>query len=163
MDAPEDLSRRRALAAALSATVAATPSLAGAVGVGPEPGARDTVAFLKRIYTHDRVALFGAMKADFKLHSPGQNLIAGTYVGPEGFTAHVNHMKELCGDTFREELQDTFLANENWGLVVHRMTAERNGRRLDMWGFGLWRFEDGMLTDHWEAVGDQKTWDEFWS
>jgi hypothetical protein len=43
------------------------------------------------------------------------------------------------------------------------MTAERNGKHLDTWGFGLWRFEDAQLTDHWESVGDQAHWDDFWS
>ncbi|QKS00093.1 nuclear transport factor 2 family protein [Sphingomonas sp. CL5.1] len=123
----------------------------------------DTIALLKRIYAHDREALYGNMRPDFTVHSPGQNLIAGTYVGPEAFKAHMAKMQSLCGNTFREELQDTFLANDTWGLVVHRMTAERNGKRLDTWGFGLWRFEDGKLTDHWESVGDQAHWDDFWS
>ncbi len=123
----------------------------------------DTIALLKRIYAHDREALYGNMRADFTVHSPGRNLIAGTYVGADAFKAHMAKMQSLCGNTFREELQDTFLANDTLGLVVHRMTAERNGKRLDTWGFGLWRFEDGKLTDHWESVGDQGHWDDFWS
>ena len=123
----------------------------------------DTIALLKRIYAHDPEALYGNMRADFTVHSPGRNLIAGTYVGADAFKAHMAKMQSLCGNTFREELQDTFLANDTWGLVVHRMTAERNGKRLDTWGFGLWRFEDGKLTDHWESVGDQGHWDDFWS
>jgi len=121
------------------------------------------VDLLKRIYAHDREALYGNMRHDFTVHSPGQNLIAGTYVGSEAFKAHMAKMQALCDHTFREELQNTFLANDTWGLVVHRMTAERNGKRLDTWGFGLWRFEDGQLTDHWESVGDQAHWDDFWS
>lgn len=123
----------------------------------------DTIALLKRIYAHDREALYGNMRADFTVHSPGRNLIAGTYVGADAFKAHMAKMQSLCGNTFREELQDTFLANDTWGLVVHRMTAERSGKRLDTWGFGLWRFEEGKLTDHWESVGDQGHWDDFWS
>jgi ketosteroid isomerase-like protein len=124
------------------------------------------VDLLKRIYAHDREALYGSMRPDFTVHSPGQNLIAGTYVGAEAFKAHMQKMQALCNHTFEEELQDTFLANDTWGLVVHRMTAERNGKHLDTWGFGLWRFEDGQLTDHWEnweSVGDQAHWDDFWS
>ena len=123
----------------------------------------DTIVLLKRIYAKDREALFGAMRDDFTVHSPGQNLIAGTYVGPQAFKDHMARMQALCNHTFKEELQDTFLANDTWGVVVHRMTAERNGKRLDTWGFGLWRFEDGKLTDHWESVGDQAHWDDFWS
>lgn len=123
----------------------------------------DTVALLNRIYAHDREALFGNMRPDFTVHSPGQNILAGTYVGPEAFKAHIERIHALTNNTFKEELQNTFLANDTWGLVVHRMTAERNGKRLDTWGFGLWRFEDGKLTDHWESVGDQAHWDDFWS
>ncbi len=156
------ISREQAFASAAS-ELNETSALAGTGSAGSRGKIRDTIGFLKQIYTHDRETLFGAMAPDFKLHSPGHNLIAGTYVGPEGFTEHVKHMQLLCDGSFEEELQDTFLANDSWGMVVHRMTAIRGNQSLDMWGFGLWRFDNGWLTDHWEAVGDQTLWDEFWS
>jgi len=103
------------------------------------------------------------MRDDFTVHSPGQNILAGTYVGPEAFKAPIARIHAETDNTFHEELQGTFFADDTWGLVVHRMTAERKGKKLDTWGFGLWRFEDGKLTDHWESVGDQAHWDDFWS
>lgn len=157
-----DISREQAFASA-AAELSGPAAFAATASTVSSGKIRDTVGFLKQIYTHDRETLFGAMAPDFKLHSPGHNLIAGTYVGPEGFTAHVKHMHALCDGSFEEELQDSFLANDSWGLVVHRMTAVRGNQSLDMWGFGLWRFNDGWLTDHWEAVGDQALWDQFWS
>ena len=158
----EKISREQAFATAAAELSGSASSADTAMAPGSGK-IRDTIGFLKQIYTHDRETLFGAMAPDFKLHSPGHNLIAGTYVGPEGFTEHVKHMQLLCDGSFEEELQDTFLANDRWGLVVHRMTAIRGSQNLDMWGFGLWRFDNGWLTDHWEAVGDQTLWDEFWS
>lgn len=118
---------------------------------------------LKRIYAKDREALFGNMREDFTVHSPGQNILAGTYVGAQAFKDHIARIHALTDNTFKEELQGTFFADETWGLVVHWMTAQRNGKSLATWGFGLWRFENGLLTDHWESVGDQAHWDDFWS
>ncbi len=48
-------------------------------------------------------------------------------------------------------------------MVVHRLTASRGDMELDTWGFGLWKFESGLLAGHWESVGDPDHWDAFWS
>lgn len=119
---------------------------------------------LRRIYSKDRETLYANLHDEFVVHSPGTNLIAGEKVGKEAFKQHIETIYGLTDGTFTEDLQGTFLANDTWGLVVHRMTADRGEHHLDTWGFGIWRRgEDGLLTDHWEAVGDQRHWDAFWS
>jgi|TARA_R100001198_G_C5241787_1_gene219363 hypothetical protein len=72
-------------------------------------------------------------------------------------------MHELSGGTFNHDVQETFLADDNWGMVVHNMRGEREGKKLAMFGFGLFQFRDGMLGAHWESVEDQNAWDDFWS
>lgn len=48
-------------------------------------------------------------------------------------------------------------------MVVSRITAESNGKKLDVRGFGPWRFQDGKLIDNREIANDQAHWDAFWS
>jgi predicted SnoaL-like aldol condensation-catalyzing enzyme len=100
---------------------------------------------------------------EFVIHSPGHNLIAGEKRGMDGVERHAAQMLKMTDGTFHKELQGTYLADDTWGMVVHHMTAQRSGMHLSMWGFGLWRFSDGKLAEHWEAVGDQEVWDRFWS
>lgn len=120
-----------------------------------------TIELLKKIYA-DFEAVPPNLHSEFKLHSPGQSPVAGEFDGLDGLIAHLSYMQELSGNTMRLEPQ-SFLADEKWGMVVSRITAERNGRQLDMPGFGLWRFQDGKLIDHWESVSNQARWDDFWS
>ena len=101
---------------------------------------------------------------DFVLYSPGASLIAGTFHGADGMREHFALMKGLTNDTLHHALQGTYLADEKWGMVVHRLTATRDdGRALDTWGFGLSQFEGERVVGHWESVGDPVHWEEFWS
>lgn len=120
-----------------------------------------TLELLKTIYA-DSDALAPNLHPDFKLYSPGQNLVAGVFDGLEGMFQHVGQMNELADDGMSLE-GHTFLADENWGLAVSHVTAERNGKKLDVQGLGIWRFKDGKLYKHWEAVSDPDAWDDFWS
>ena len=120
-----------------------------------------TVELLRRIYA-DIGALGANLHPEFKVHAPGQNLIAGEFAGLDGLMAHLSKMQELTNSSLK--LQPvSFLADDGWGMVVSQLSAERNDKRLDAQGFGVWRFQDGKIIDHWEAVSDQAHWDDFWS
>lgn len=121
-----------------------------------------SIELLKKIY-NDANLVFDYLHPDFTLHSPGQNLIAGTYYGADGIREHFADMERLSGGSFNHDVHETFLADDNWAMVVHCMEGERNGKRMNMWGFGLFRFKDGLIIDHWESVADQNQWDNFWS
>lgn len=118
---------------------------------------------LKRFYNRDRSALFDNMHPDYKNHTPGNNPIAGSHAGPEGMMKHFEDHRFHSGGTFRAQHQDVFLADDVWGYVPVRLTAERNGKKLDMLAFGVWRFIDGKFVDHWENPTDLKAFDEFWA
>lgn len=120
------------------------------------------VELLKRIYTVPGAAL-EYLHPDFTLYSPGNSPIAGTFHGKDEMLEHFADMERLSGGTFKHDVQEAFLADDKWGMVVNILEGERNGITLDMWGFGLWRFEDGLLRDHWESPADTAKWDEFWS
>ncbi|MCJ2188444.1 nuclear transport factor 2 family protein [Novosphingobium beihaiensis] len=117
---------------------------------------------LKGVYANPET-VFSKLHPDFMLYSPGQNLIAGVFHGAEGMKAHFEQMDAMTSNTLTHNLTGTYLADGGWGMVVHRLTAQRNGKALDTQGFGLWQFKDGLLSGHWESVGDQAHWDDFWS
>ena len=120
------------------------------------------VELLKKIYANPDL-VFEHLHPDFTLHSPGNSPIAGTFHGAEGIREHFADMDARSTGSFNHDVHEAYLADENWGMVVHCMQGERNGVHLDMWGFGLWRFKDGLIIDHWENVADPKLWDQFWS
>ena len=124
-------------------------------GGGSDTGHSDPEDVLSRVIEH--------LSDDFTVFSPGQSPIAGTFVGLEEFLGHLKKMQSLCSGSFHEELEGTFLADDKFGMVVHRLKGEREGKTLDTWGFGLFRFEDDKVVAHWECVGDQQQWDNFWS
>jgi ketosteroid isomerase-like protein len=107
--------------------------------------------------------LFDHLHPDFTVHSPGNSPIAGTFHGADGMREHVMYMHERSGGSFRHDTHETYLADDNWGMVVHRMTGERNGMKLEMLGFGLWQFQDDLILTHWERVEHPDVWDRFWS
>lgn len=120
------------------------------------------VQLLKDIYANPEL-VFEHLHPDFTLHSPGQSPIAGKFYGADGIREHFADMDRLSADSFNHDVKEAYLADDNWGMVVHFMEGERNGVKLAMNGFGLWRFKDGKIIDHWEAVADQELWDRFWS
>ena len=98
----------------------------------------------------------------FKLHAPGQNSVGGEFEGLDGMMTHLGSMHALSNGTMKLD-PHSYFADDNWGMVISHITAERDGKKLDVQGFGLWRFEDGKLTDHWEYADNAAVWDDFWS
>lgn len=117
---------------------------------------------LRRIYAKDRDALYGNLHMDFVCHTPGSSQIAGSFRGAEGMRWHVQQMQELTGQTFRPRHEDVFMLAGDWATVPVRLAAFRQGKTLDMRAFGVWRFADGLLAEHWEMPVDLAVFDEFW-
>lgn len=121
----------------------------------------DNLELLKGIYGRT-IDPAQHLTSDFTLHTPGNSPLAGKFVGLEEFGQHLEAIQELSNGTFKLEPL-TFMAADDWGLCISRLTAERNGKSLDTNGFGLWRFEDGKLAEHWEYNRHAAEWDRFWS
>lgn len=117
---------------------------------------------LKKIYANPEI-VFDYLHPDFTLHSPGQSQVAGNFKGADGLVQHLGHLDELSGGSFNHDVKEAYLADDKWGMVVHFMEGERNGMKIAMNGFGIWKFEGDKITDHWESVADQEAWDSFWS
>ena len=56
------------------------------------------------------------------------------------------------------------LTDEDGRVIgIHHNTAERNGRKLDVYCCIVFEIKDGRLIDGWEYFEDLYAWDEFWS
>lgn len=122
----------------------------------------DGKELLSRIYERDREALFGNMHPEFICHTPGNSQIAGRFRGREGMLAHVQQMQALTSQTFRPRHQGVFVVEGDWGMVPVQLAGERGGRTLNQRAFGIWRFQDGLLIEHWESPTDMAAFDLFW-
>ncbi|TDO50540.1 ketosteroid isomerase-like protein [Kribbella sp. VKM Ac-2527] len=116
---------------------------------------------LRRLYAGDRQALYDRLAPGYVVHVPGAGRAAGSYHGAEGHAEHVRAMGRWTGDTMRKTLTTTFLADDHWGLVPSELEVERDGRQLRVHAFGLWRFRDGAVAEHWGLVDQQTALDEF--
>jgi len=103
-----------------------------------------------------------AKDTDIAFHVPGQNQVAGTYQGDDGFSAMIAKVMQLSEATFREEVHDV-LANDEHAvaLAIHRL--QRNGRAYEYTTAHVWHIHDGKLTELWEHPGDPQAFDEAWS
>lgn len=120
-----------------------------------------TLDLLKKIYAEFE-ALPPALHPDFKVHALGSSPIAGDYEGLDGLVAHMTDMQERSGGTMQLDAH-TFMADGDWGMVISRVTATRDGKSLDVQGVGVWELKDGKLLKHWETASDPAAWDAFWS
>jgi ketosteroid isomerase-like protein len=120
-------------------------------------------ALLRCVYARDRDTMYANMHPEFVCHTPGRSQIAGDFVGAAGMQAHVQQMQALTGQTFRPKHQDVFMTSGDWGSVPVQLYAEREGRVLQQRAFGIWRFQDGLLIEHWEMPVDMPAFDAFWA
>ena len=121
------------------------------------------VALLRKIYARDRDTFFRMVTPGYACHTPGSGPVAGSVSGAEGMQRHIEQGQELSGGTFRVTHQNAFLADDHWGLVPVRLSGQRPDRTLDMPAFGVWRFESGLIAEHWENPLDIPSFDAFWN
>ena len=96
-------------------------------------------------------------------HTPGRGSVAGDHVGREAVFGYFGRLGQETGGTFKADLR--FLTTDDDGRVMsmHRNTAVRNGKRLDVECCLVFQIENGRVTDGTEHFYDLHAWDEFWS
>lgn len=96
-------------------------------------------------------------------HTPGQGPLAGDRRGREATFAQFGRYVGETGGTFKATLQDVFRSIDGRVVGIHRNTAERNDKHLDVGCCIVFEIEDGRITDGREYFYDLHAWDEFWS
>ena len=99
---------------------------------------------------------------DIRYHVPGRGPTAGDYQGQEQMVGQITRYAELTGGTFSGELHDA-LANDEHGVAMITVRAERAGRQLNDNTVVVYHFRDGKISEVWTHFTDSYTNDEFWS
>ena len=96
-------------------------------------------------------------------HTPGRGPLAGDRVGRDAVFAQFGQYGGQTGGTFRATLQQVLTSDDGRVVGIHRNTAERNGKTLDVTCCIVFEIEDGRVVDGREHFYDLYAWDEFWS
>ncbi len=110
----------------------------------------------------DFEALAQVFDEDVVWHNPGRNPLSGDYKGRDAAFASFAKEFELSGGTYRPEIHDV-LANDDHTVAVMHVTAEREGKKLDMNAVLVFHIKDGKIVEGWDIWADQTVLDEFWS
>ena len=96
-------------------------------------------------------------------HTPGRSPIAGDYKGRDAVFSQFGRYGGGTAGTFKAILQNVFTGEDGRVIGVHHNTAERKGKRLDVWCCLVFEFKDGRVIDGREHFYDLHAWDAFWS
>lgn len=96
-------------------------------------------------------------------HTPGRSRIAGAHKGRDAAFAQFGRYVGETGGTFKATLLHLTRSDDGCVVGVHRNTAERNGKRLDVSCCIVFEVRDGQIVDGREHFYDVHAWDEFWS
>jgi uncharacterized protein len=99
---------------------------------------------------------------DIVWHTGGNNPISGDYRGKEEVLAHLGRLLQETEGNFKNEVHD-ILANDEHGVAITNLSAERNGRSMTMRSVHVMHLRDGKVTESWIFPEDQAAADEFWS
>ncbi len=100
---------------------------------------------------------------DVVWHVAGYHPLSGDYKGRDAIFDYFAKVRELTGGTLRAEPLD-ILADDAHGGVFTRVTAERDGRQLDVVLAQAFRLNaEGKCTEYWALADDQQAVDAFWS
>jgi ketosteroid isomerase-like protein len=100
---------------------------------------------------------------DMVYQFPGRSTIAGEYRGIEEFFKVLHLMKDMTSGTLTIKPQ-IVMANDEAVMVYAGVTAQREGRTLDIDQVNLYRFnKDGIIFEGRVIPVDLYTFDEFWS
>jgi ketosteroid isomerase-like protein len=91
---------------------------------------------------------------DIVLHAGGsRDIMTGDYVGRQAVLAKELELYRRSGGSL-VMTADHVVANDHFGVVLGRLAANRDGHRFEGEICGLWRFQDGLIVEHWENCAD---------
>lgn len=126
---------------------------------------RRTAFLLRRLFeafaAGDMDAIGARYAEDVRWHVPGENVLAGSYVGRTSVMEHLGRYTELT-DSYRAEIVD-LMAGEHHATSLYRVTGTRLGRQLDMQLITLYAIADSAVQEIWVLPMDQAAFDAFWS
>jgi ketosteroid isomerase-like protein len=111
-------------------------------------------AEILRVIYEDFSLLAEYASEDIVLHAEGsRDIMTGDYFGKAAVLAKEMELYRRSGGSL-EMKADHIVANDHFGVVLGRLAANRNGDRFEGEICGLWRFQDGVIVEHWENCAD---------
>jgi ketosteroid isomerase-like protein len=103
------------------------------------------------------------LMADYAIwHEPGRSQLSGDYKGPEEIVDFFRRLHDLSGGTVRVEPIE-MLAGPERVMVIHRVTAERDGDQLDTIDAVDFEIHHDRITEVTVFQSDTPRFDEFWA
>jgi hypothetical protein len=90
---------------------------------------------------------------DIRLHPADRTVGTPPIAGTTAALAHEKALVEATGGTLFMEVE-SICANDFFGAVIGTLRSSSDGAGVAMPFCGLWRFEDGQVTEHWENAYD---------
>src|SRR5688500_9513252 len=116
----------------------------------------------ERLSERDLAGYFELLADDAIFHVGGDSIVAGEYRGKAAIAALGMKLLEESAGSFRTELISV-LGNGSHAVTLHRWSADRRGRHIEMCNFNVYRFANGVLAERWEFIEDQQAHDAFWA
>ena len=99
-------------------------------------GAEENAAIVRRGYeafnSGDMNTLTELFDESASWHTPGRSSLAGDHQGREASFAYFGRLGQETGGTFQAELQHLFADDGDRVVGIHRCSAERDGKHLDV-------------------------------
>ena len=130
-------------------------------------GAKEDAEVVRRGYeafnSADMETLTELFDENASWHTPGQSSIGGDFIGREAAFGQFGRFGGDTGGTFKAELKYVVADDDGHVVGVHRNTAEKDGKKLDVDCALVFEIKDGKVVDGREHFFDLHAWDEFWS
>ena len=111
----------------------------------------------------DMATVSELMADDVLWHVSGSSPLAGDYKGKDAVFGFFGKLMELTGGTFKIEVHD-ILANDEHSVTLVRITAERDGKKLDSRAVHISHPDSkGRVKEFWSFDEDQAAGDAFFS
>jgi ketosteroid isomerase-like protein len=130
-------------------------------------GADENAAVVRRGYeafnAGDMETLTEIFDESASWHTPGRSSLAGDHEGREASFAYFGRLGQETGGSFQAELRHLLADDDGHVVGVHRCSADRDGKRLEVDCCLVFQLENGRITEGREHFQDLYAWDAFWS
>lgn len=127
------------------------------------PNEQKLEAFLAAYAAHDAERIGASLSEDAVWHVGGTHRLSGDYRGREAILEYFGEVGTETAGTIRLEPIE-LMANDERGAAFLRVTADREGQRLDVTMAEAFQFDDdGRIREFWAHATDQEAIDKFWS
>jgi ketosteroid isomerase-like protein len=129
-------------------------------------GQEENLALMRRtldaFVSGDVEALSKVLAPDIVWRVPGRSVLAKDYKGQAEVFDFFGRLMELTGGTFRVQSL-SMLADNAGGVFVDRLTAERDGRKLDVRLCLAITVNGGRIVEGVDHFHHEHLWDAFWA